>query len=112
MAAVTGGVLLASQAKRDFDVSARRYAFSVGDSETPDIRVAEGDLVHITFSASDIAHSFTVDDYRINKRAEPGRAVTFDFRADKAGTFEIYCSLSLDSRCRKETVGRLIVAPK
>jgi heme/copper-type cytochrome/quinol oxidase subunit 2 len=109
---VTGGVLLAAQAKREFDVTARRYTFVVGESNASDIRVAEGDIVRVAFAAEDIAHSFTVDDYRINKRAEPGKPVTFDFRADRAGTFEIYCSLSIDSRCRKETVGRRIVAPK
>lgn len=109
---VAGGVLLVAQAKREFDVTARRYTFVVGESNGSDIRVAEGDIVRVMFAAEDIAHSFTVDDYRINKRAEPGKPVTFDFRADRAGTFEIYCSLSIDSRCRKETVGRLIVTPK
>jgi hypothetical protein len=38
--------------------------------------------------------------------------VTFEFRADKAGIFEIYCNLSNDSRCRRETIGRLIVDEK
>ena len=110
--AVTGGVVLVAQAKREFAVSAKRYAFEISGSDRPEIRVRQDDLVQITFSAEDIPHSFTVDDYRINKRAVPGRSVTFEFRADKVGTKIIYCSLTNDERCRKETVGRLIVTPK
>ena len=62
----------------------------------------------ITFSAEDIAHSFTVDAYRISKRAGAGQSVTFEFRADQPGTFDYYCNLSIDSKC-KSMRGRLTV---
>ena len=108
------GAVLADQARREFSVSARKYAYSVAGSDQPEIRVQLNDLVRITFSAEDIPHSFTIDDdhYRISKRAEPGKSTTIDFRADKAGTFAIYCNLMIDDRCKKETRGRLVVTDR
>ena len=49
------------------------------------IEVQKDDLVKITFHAKDIAHSFTVDAYRIAKRAAAGQTIVFEFRADQAG---------------------------
>ena len=53
----------------------------------------------------------SIDDYRIMKRAEKGRPVTFDFVADKLGRFPIRCTLTADSRC-KELAATLVVEPK
>lgn len=80
---------------REFTVGGNQYAFS------PDrLSVQRDDLVKITFSAQDMAHSFTIDEYRIAKRAGAGGSVTFEFRADKPGTFTYYCNLTQDERCR------------
>jgi cytochrome c oxidase subunit 2 len=108
--AVEGAIVLVAQNRRDISVTARKYSYRAGDSG--DIRVQKDDLVRITFSAEDIPHSFTIDAYRISKRAEPGKPVTFEFVADKAGKFEIYCNLTIDERCAKEMKGRLVVEPK
>lgn len=91
---------------REIDVSARRYTFTPARVE-----VQQNDLVKIHFTAQDIAHSFTVDDYRIAKRAGAGQTVTFEFRADRVGTFPYYCSLAIDDGCRQMR-GELIVRPK
>jgi heme/copper-type cytochrome/quinol oxidase subunit 2 len=111
-ALVAGSLTFAAQARRDVEVTARRFAYDVRGTDAAEIRVRQDDLVRVTFSAGDIAHSFTIDEYRINKRAEPDKPVTFEFRADKPGTFLVYCSLSVDERCREETHAHLIVAPK
>src|SRR5262249_24758865 len=89
-------VIVLAQAKRDFTVSARKHAYTVSDSNTPEIRVHKDDMVTITFSAEDIPHTFTISDnhYRIDRRAEKGKPVTFKFLADKAGEFEIHCTLT------------------
>lgn len=97
-----------SQTRRDFRVAARRYAFSVDGNDSNEIRVMQNDLVHITFSTEDIPHSFAIEEYRIMRRAEPGRPVSFSFRADVAGRFGFYCNLTADERCR-ELQGTLIV---
>ena len=72
------------------------------------IEVQRNDLVKIRFTAEDIAHSFTVDGYRIAKRAGAGQSVTFEFRADQPGTFAYYCNLSQDDGCRNMK-GNLVV---
>jgi heme/copper-type cytochrome/quinol oxidase subunit 2 len=93
-------------ARREFTLTGRRYAFS------PDrIEVTQDDLVKITLVAEDIPHSFTIDAYRIAKRAAPGRPVTFEFRADRPGTFEFYCNLTTDEGCRRMR-GELVVAAR
>ena len=72
------------------------------------IDVNQDDLVRITFTTTDIPHSFTIDKYRIAKRVEPGRSVVFEFRADQPGRFPIYCNLAIDERC-KEMKAELVV---
>lgn len=89
--------------RRDFNVTARKYSFAPSR-----IEVREGDIVRVTVAAEDIAHSFTVDEYRIAKRAAPGQPVTFEFRADQRGTFRIYCNLQQDDGCRNMH-GELVV---
>lgn len=89
--------------RRDFAISARKYAFSPNR-----IEVHQGDIVRVTVRADDIAHSFTIDEYRIAKRVAPGQSVTFEFRADRPGTFRFYCNLKQDDGCR-DMVGELVV---
>lgn len=103
-----------AQSKRDVSVSAKKYTYSVSDSNAAEIRVQQDDLVNITFSAADIAHSFTISDdhYRIDRRAEPGKPVSFRFRADKPGQFEVRCTLTIDDRCQREMRARLVVVAK
>ena len=88
---------------REFAVSGSHYRFSPAS-----IPVNKNDLVKITFTAQDMPHSFTIDDYRIVKRAGAGQTVTFEFRADRAGSFAFYCNLSADEKC-KEMKGTLTV---
>ena len=92
--------------QRSFTVTARQYAF-----EPARLEANLDDLVRITLSSRDIAHSFTVDAYRIAKRVGGGQTVTFEFRADQPGTFRIYCNLRQDERC-KEMHAELVVHPR
>jgi heme/copper-type cytochrome/quinol oxidase subunit 2 len=90
-------------AVREFTVNGTHYAF-----QPQTIEVNRNDLVKISFTAQDIPHSFTVDEYRIVKRAGTGQTVTFEFRADRPGTFSYYCNLTQDEKCRNMK-GRLVV---
>jgi heme/copper-type cytochrome/quinol oxidase subunit 2 len=94
----------ASRQVREVSVVGDQFAF------TPSrIEVQKDDVVQVTFTAKDLAHSFTIDvPYRISKRASPGQSVVFEFRADEAGRFRFYCNLTQDERCRKMT-GELVV---
>lgn len=89
--------------ERQFTVTARRYTF-----DPPKIEVNQGDVLRITLTTADIPHSFTIDDYRIAKRVSPGHPITFEFRADKAGTFPYYCNLTIEEGCKKMK-GELVV---
>ncbi|MEX2270075.1 MAG: cupredoxin domain-containing protein [Vicinamibacterales bacterium] len=93
----------AAQGKREFTVHAKRFAFTPAR-----IEVGQDDMVKVTFTADDIAHSFTIDEYRIAKRAEAGQTVTFEFRADRPGNHPIYCNLTNDEGC-KRMHGELVV---
>jgi heme/copper-type cytochrome/quinol oxidase subunit 2 len=66
-----------AQPPRAITVRAKKYSY-----EPSRIEVQHNDLVKITLEATDIPHSFTVDAYRIAKRASPGHGVSFEFRAD------------------------------
>ena len=88
---------------REFTVNGNHYAFAPST-----LTVNRNDLVKITFTAQDMPHSFTVESYRIMKRAGAGQTVTFEFRADQAGSFSYYCNLSQDEKC-KDMKGTLTV---
>jgi cytochrome c oxidase subunit II len=88
---------------RDISVRGDQFAFSPSR-----IEVNKDDIVKITFTAVDIPHSFTMEGYRIAKRAAAGQTVTFEFRADRSGEFPFMCNLTQDDRC-KQMHGALIV---
>jgi heme/copper-type cytochrome/quinol oxidase subunit 2 len=76
------------------------------------IEVAQGDVIKVTLEAEDVPHSFTIDAYRIAKRASPGKPITFEFQADRAGTFPFYCNLTSEDADCKNTRGELIVTAR
>jgi len=96
----------AAPVQREVAVTARKYAFAPGR-----IEVNQNDLVRVVLRSDDIPHSFTIDSYRIAKRVGAGQTVTFEFRADQAGTFPIYCNLRQEDGCRNMR-GELVVHGK
>jgi heme/copper-type cytochrome/quinol oxidase subunit 2 len=92
--------------RRDVTLVARDYKF------LPDrITVTQDDLVRITFTSEKRPTSFAIDAYRILKRAGADDTIVFEFRADQAGEFPFYCSLTSDPKCA-DMRGTLVVAPK
>ena len=64
-------------------------------ASNPDrLDVSKNDLVTITLRSEGAPHSFAIDAYRVMKRAGAGETISFEFRADQAGRFVYYCSLS------------------
>ena len=92
--------------QRNVAVTAKKYAFDPGR-----IEVNQNDLVRVTLHSGDIPHSFTIDGYRIAKRVAAGQTVSFEFRADQAGSFPIYCNLRQEDGCRTMR-GELVVHGK
>lgn len=95
-----------TQNRRDFTIVAKDHVF------TPNkLDVAQDDLVKITLQSDDVPVSFAIDAYRIVKRVPGKSSITFEFRADQAGTFPFYCNLSADKAC-KDMTGTLNVRAK
>ena len=92
-----------ARALKEFAVTAKNFSFS----ET-EIRVKKGDFVRINFKSADGFHDWVVDafDAKTN-RVATGGSTSIDFVADKAGTFEFYCSVG--NHRQMGMVGKLIV---
>lgn len=92
--------------RREFDLTAANYRF------TPDrLEVTQDDLVKLTIRSSDVAYSLTIDEYRVSKRVPAGGMISFEFRADRTGSFPFYSNLTSDAR-HQGMRGTLIVRPR
>jgi cytochrome c oxidase subunit II len=100
--------LLAQEApnRREFTIVAKNFHYA-----PTRIEVMQDDLVKLTVRSEDIAHSFTIDEYRISKRVPAGGSTTFEFQADRSGTFAFYCGLTGDPG-HKMMRGELVVRGK
>src|ERR1051326_1844156 len=103
--AAVQGRAVGTQQAHECSVTANDFAFSPSR-----IEVRRDEIVRITFRAVDIPHTFTIDAYRISKRAAIGQTIVFEFRADRAGTLPISCHLGADEGCRRMK-GTLVVTP-
>ncbi len=92
--------------RREFTIVAKDFQYS-----PTRIEVTQDDLVKLTVRSDDIAHSFTIDEYRISKRVPAGGSTTFEFQADRSGTFAFYCALTGDPS-HKMMRGQLVVRGK
>ena len=93
VAAPAVGRLLAQEApnRREFTIVAKDFHYA-----PTRVEVMQDDLVKLTVRSEDIAHSFTIDEYRISKRVPAGGSTTFEFQVDRPGTFAFYCGLTGD----------------
>lgn len=109
MAAAAGAVLAAQEqapSRPRFTLVAREYRYS------PDrIEVMQDDLVRLTIRSEDVTYSFAIDEYRIVRRVPAGGETTFEFRADRTGTFRFYSNLTTDS-AHASMQGQLVVRPR
>jgi heme/copper-type cytochrome/quinol oxidase subunit 2 len=92
--------------RKDITISVKDFRFTPARVE-----VAVDDLVRVAVQSEDVAYSFTIDEYRVSKRVPAGGSVVFEFRADRAGTFSYYSSLTSDARHAKAR-GELVVSAR
>ena len=108
-------VALTAHATVAQDTAPNRRQFTVvakdGRFDPAQLDVVKDDLVTIHLRSEGAPYSFAIDDYRLMKRAGSGETVTFQFRADRAGRFAYYCSLSSQPQCR-DMRGTLVVAQR
>ena len=87
----------------EFTLVARNFRYA------PDrLEVSQDDLVKLTIRSEDFAYSFAIDEYRIVRRVPAGGTTTFQFRADRPGTFRFYSNLTGDGG-HAEMQGQLVV---
>ena len=76
-------------AVKEFTVVGDDFAF-----DTKEIKVNKGDTVRITFENKEGFHDWVIDEFKAKtKQIKAGEKETIEFIADKAGTFEYYCSV-------------------
>lgn len=80
----------------DADKNVKSFTVSGGNfSFTPStMTVKKGDTVRITFKNDEGFHDLKIDEFKIaTKQIAAGAEETVEFVADKAGSFEYYCSV-------------------
>lgn len=92
------------------EAEARVFAvegFNFGYDQS-EIRVKEGETVTINFVSVDGFHDWVVDEFNAaTEKVRPGTPTSVTFVADKAGSYEFYCSVG--SHRANGMVGTLIV---
>ncbi len=74
---------------KEFTVTASNFSFSLKE-----MKVMKGDTVKITFKNAEGFHDFRIAEFNVaTKQLKAGAEETVEFVADKAGTFEYYCSV-------------------
>ncbi|MEZ4087490.1 MAG: cupredoxin domain-containing protein [Candidatus Gracilibacteria bacterium] len=74
---------------KEFTIDAENFSFSPNT-----MTVNEGDTVRITLNNLGGSHDFVIDEFDAQTEViNTGETETIEFVADKAGTFEYYCSV-------------------
>ena len=88
---------------KTFNITGKNFSFSVNE-----IRVKKGGKVKINFTSTDGLHDWVVDEFAARTtRVNTGDSASVEFIADKTGTFEYYCSVSIHRQAGMK--GKLIV---
>ena len=92
------------------------YGTLIRSHITPEIiEVEEGDTVALHFTnverAEDETHGFAINNFNVNLSVEPGKTVSYTFKADKPGVYPYYCT-EFCSALHLEMQGYLLVRPK
>lgn len=86
---VDASVKVTIGATREFRITNSGMTFT-----TKTLAVKKGDLVKITFGNTGGTHDFRIDGYSAGTKVlNAGQSETFEFVADKAGSFEYFCSV-------------------
>ena len=101
---VSVGVSVGVGTVKSFTINASNFKF-----DPKEIKVKQGDTVKITLKSSGMPHDWNVDEITGAKTRilQSGEEQTIEFKADKKGTFEYYCSVG--QHRANGMVGKLIV---
>lgn len=83
------GAMEDETAVKEFTIDGSNFKFQPNT-----IAVNKGDKVKVTFKNTQGFHDFVIDEYNVRtKQINGGAEDMVEFTADKAGTFEFYCSV-------------------
>jgi cytochrome c oxidase subunit II len=88
---------------REIKVTAFKYGYNPGI-----IILKKGETVKLVATSKDVEHGFAIKEYGINEVLKKGEDKEIKFVADKAGEFEIVCSVYCGPG-HERMKGRLIV---
>lgn len=72
----------------EINMTAEQWKFTPNE-----VRVKLGDTVRMTVTSLDVTHGFAINELNVNETIPAGETVTFEFVANKKGTFRQYCSI-------------------
>ncbi len=73
---------------KEFKIEAYQFGY-----EPETITVKKGDIVKLLATSRDVTHGIYIKEYNINVSMKKGETKKIEFIADKAGEFEILCSV-------------------
>ena len=79
-----------------------------GNREINELHVPLGRIVKLTMASQDVIHSFYLPAFRIKQDVVPGRYTTEWFKADRLGTYHIFCA-EYCGTSHSHMVGRVFV---
>ena len=92
-----------SNGVKEIRITAKQWEF-----QPASVTVNRGDHVKLIVKSIDFSHGFSLSDFNVNTRLEPGVDTVIEFTADKTGTFTFFCSVVCGSG-HSEMRGTLIV---
>jgi nitrosocyanin len=106
--ALTAAAALLGGCGKDTDkLSANDGPIENGNGITPvKLTAKKGHEVRITVTntAKDKQHGFSIDEYNVKETIDQGKTTTVKFKADKAGTFRVYCQIHATHKPAELTV--------
>jgi cytochrome c oxidase subunit II len=96
-------------ASRADDVKVIRITAKKFDFTPSEITVKKGEPVALELTSSDRVHGFSLPDFKLTAKIEPGKVTRIGFTPDKTGEFTFSCNIFCGSG-HKDMAGRLIVA--
>jgi len=73
----------------EIKVTARQWQFDPNP-----IRVKLGQQVRLRITSQDVTHGISIPEFGINEILPPGQEVVVNFKANKKGTFDLFCSVA------------------
>ncbi len=96
----------------EIDVVGKQWMWKIqhpeGNREIDELHVPVGRMVRLIMTSQDVIHSFFLPEFRIKQDVIPGRYTTEWFKADKIGTYHMFCS-EYCGTSHSHMVGRVVV---